>query len=168
MQVYQSNPPFLRFDFTDSYLEDRSSQIFHLVDGKLDSTWKKLRNSPQQADFDLELRLTHTLQEKIYVPRKWKAVQVIACSKNAPPLELSLILRESINVDKESRLPKDQIVKRVTLDFRNSEKETIQITENFTNVPQTDYPKGIFIWSVQGSFEQVGPEVCLREIQLVE
>ncbi|EQA44185.1 hypothetical protein LEP1GSC050_3817 [Leptospira broomii serovar Hurstbridge str. 5399] len=168
IEEYKNEPPFLRFDFTDSYLEDRSSQAFHLVDGKDSTEWKKLRPSSRAMDFDAELRLSHRLRNGIYSPSHWKEIIVRACSKKAPKLKFKIFLREAINVDKESRLPDDIIYVSQTLDFSKSEEIRFPLTKKFYPVPAKDYPKGIIIWSVEGTFQGMGPDACLKEIQILE
>ncbi|TGL33976.1 hypothetical protein EHQ52_05455 [Leptospira koniambonensis] len=168
LESYKSEPPFLRFDFTDSYLVDRSSQAPYLADGNLDTEWKKLRPSSLKMDFDLELRLSHRLKSGIYVPTNWKGLKVIACSKNTPPLSLKVLEREAINVDKESRLPDDTEYSSIILDFSGSEIATVYLKKDAGSVPQKEYPNGIWIWAVQGTFENIGPNACIKDIQLFE
>lgn len=161
---YKSEPPFLRFDFTDSYLDDRSSQVFYLVDGNNSTEWKKLRSSSRAMDFDAELRLTHRLKNGTYIPSGWKEIRILACSKKAPKLDFKILLREAINVDKESRLPDDIVILSKTLDFSESEEFRFPLSRKFEPVKADQYPKGIFIWSVEGTFHGMGPEACIREI----
>ncbi|WP_244937115.1 hypothetical protein [Leptospira selangorensis] len=168
LESYKSEPPFLRFDFTDSYLVDRSSQAPYLADGNLDTEWRKLRPSSMKTDFDLELRLSHRLKSGVYVPTNWKGLNIIACSKNTPPLSLKILEREAINVDKESRLPNDTEYSSIVLDFSKSEIATIYLKKDAGPVPQKEYPKGIWIWAVQGIFENIGPDSCIKDIQLFE
>ncbi|WP_210413013.1 hypothetical protein [Leptospira semungkisensis] len=168
LESYKSEPPFLRFDFTDSYLEDRSSQAPYLADGNPKTEWRKLRPSSQKSDFDLELRLTHRLKDGIYLPSPWKEIQVSACSTKTPKLKLKIVLREAINVDKESRLPDDTDYETKVLDFSESDTVRIPLHKEFSRVPQKDYPKGISIWAVQGNFDEIGRDVCLKDIQVLE
>ncbi|WP_244288599.1 hypothetical protein [Leptospira dzoumogneensis] len=168
LESYKSEPPFLRFDFTDSYLVDRSSQAPYLADGNLDTEWRKLRPSSMKMDFDLELKLSHRLKSGTYVPTNWKGLNIIACSKNTPPLSLKILEREAINVDKESRLPDDTEYSSVVLDFSRSETATVYLKKDAGPVPQKEYPHGIWIWAVQGIFEKIGPDSCIKDIQLFE
>lgn len=168
LEFYRSEPPFLRFDFTDSYLEDRSSQAPYIADGNLSTEWRKLRPSSREWDFDAELRLSHRLKEGIYQPTPWKRIRVIACSRSAPPLSLRVLEREAINVDKESRLPDDTEYRSVVLDFSRSGEAEILLQKQFSPVPKSEYPKGIVIWAVQGSFSKIGKESCIKDIEISE
>ncbi|WP_245915595.1 hypothetical protein [Leptospira johnsonii] len=168
LESYKSEPPFLRFDFTDSYLVDRSSQAPYLADGNLNTEWRKLRPSSMKMDFDLELRLSHRLKSGVYVPTNWKGLKVIACSKNTPLLSLKILEREAINVDKESRLPNDTEYGSIDLDFSKSETATVLLKKDAGSVLQKEYPSGIWIWAVQGTFQSVGPDSCIADIQLFE
>ncbi|TGL60689.1 hypothetical protein EHQ64_12775 [Leptospira sarikeiensis] len=168
LESYKSEPPFLRFDFTDSYLSDRSSQAPYLADGNLETKWRKLRPSNREMDFDLELRLSHRLKNGSYVPTNWKEIRVIACSNQTPPLSLKVLEREAINVDKESRLPDDTEYLNTILDFSKSNVVSIPLNKAAGIVPQKEYPNGIWIWSVQGTFAVSGQGSCIQDIQIIE
>ncbi len=168
LESYKIEPPFLRFDFTDSYLVDRSSQAPYIADGNLETKWKKLRPSSRDMDFDAELRLSHRLKDGVYVPTPWKEIRITACSKKTPPLSFRVLLREAINVDKESRLPFDTEYVSSILDFSKSTVVNVPLQKSFLPVLKKDYPNGIIIWAVQGTFKTTGQESCIRDIQIIE
>ena len=171
LKKYQKNPPFLVFDFTKSHLYNQDSSIGHLTDGNLSTYWVKEREW-QGDDLSLELRLTHYYQDGFFA-RKFKKLVILACEdrkKNyvyPKEIKVKLVQKEAINVDKELRLPKEDVLqvwsKRVVGSGRLEFPLALNIRE--TSI----YPQNISILGVK--LDITTPESgkpCLKEIFLVE
>ncbi|MDF3821365.1 hypothetical protein P3G55_15790 [Leptospira sp. 96542] len=158
---YNENPPFRLEDTT------RSGGIHHLLDKNPTTVWKKIGQRTEEFDFFLELHLTHYWDGEIYQPRLFTDLVVEACPDSyLPKFQTKILLRESINVDKELRMPKDKLA----IEFNFNENFKKQVMIPLTNLPkfkkESNYPNGIFILTAE--FISDSPYVCFSEVKLVE
>ncbi|WP_036095132.1 hypothetical protein [Leptospira weilii] len=175
IDAFTIQPPFLSFDFTNSYLSNHNSRISHLLDRNPNTTWTKLRNSNGKEDFLLELRQTHHFKKKAPKISEWKTLHVVGCKQTLEKLKLGLILRESIDMDKELRLPKDRILGERILSFSESKHFKIPLNSYYQPEKSLEFPQKMFIWTVNGAWiteNQSHPNVkkglCLEDIWLSE
>ncbi|MCG6169252.1 hypothetical protein LFX25_15515 [Leptospira sp. FAT2] len=175
IETYTERPPFLAFDFTNSYLSDRNSRISHLLDRNKATTWTKLRGSDLKQDFLVELRQTHHLQNGKPEISNWKTLHVVGCPETVGELKLEIILRESIDMDKELRLPKDQILGEQVLRFSESKHFEIPLGQYYRPGKSEEFPQNMFLWTVGGTWLEKSPKssdksktLCLEDIWLGE
>ncbi|ALO27557.1 hypothetical protein GS511_14720 [Leptospira borgpetersenii] len=175
IKAFTIQPPFLSFDFTNSYLSNKNSRISHLSDRNPYTTWTKLRHSNRTEDFLLELRQTHHLKENKPEISKWKTLHVVGCKQTLEKLKLGLILRESIDMDKELRMPKDRMLGEKVLNFSKSKHFKIPLEPYYQPEASLEFPQKMFIWTVNGTWitenrnylnEKKG--FCLEDIWLSE
>lgn len=175
IEAFTIQPPFLSFDFTNSYLSNKDSRISHLLDRNPYTTWTKLRHSNRTEDFLLELRQTHHLKENKPEISKWKTLHVVGCKQTLEKLKLGLILRESIDMDKELRMPKDRILGERVLNFSESKHFKIPLESYYQPETSLEFPQKMFIWTVNGTWITEGRNYpnekkgfCLEDIWLSE
>lgn len=158
---YQENPPFRIEDAT------ASTGLSQLLDKNPTTVWRKIRNSPLDFDFFLEMHLTHFWDGDVFQPRTFSNLEIEACpGETIPRFTLRFLLRESINVDKELRMPKDELA--FTFSFQEKGKKQISIPLN--QLPkfkiEKEYPKNIYILTPEFKIEsEFG---CLAEVSLKE
>lgn len=162
---YNSQPPFRLDDFTKSYKVDSNSQLKNLLDKEPTTIWKKLSPGLDDKDFEIELALTHKWDGKEFVPKLPASIQIYTCTMSQ--LSLSIMLREAINIDKELRLPDDNI--EITQEYLTEKNGAILISlepirkKLFTS---NNYPAGISIVTLRGKYlDETG---CLQGIELGE
>ncbi|EQA51702.1 hypothetical protein [Leptospira kmetyi] len=186
IETFTVQPPFLAFDFTNSYLGDRNSRISHLLDQNPTTTWTKRRPSTAPEDFLVELRQTHHLANGKPAISKWKTLHVVGCKQTVGEMKLDLILRESIDMDKELRLPKDQLLGERILNFSESKHFSIPLDSYYKPEATEEFPQKMFIWTVKGTWpkeksdaatsktnpnepnKNAREELCLEDIWLSE
>lgn len=172
IEAFTIQPPFLAFDFTNSYLSNRSSRIRNLLDQNPSTKWFKLRNSIQKEDFLVELRQTHHLKNQKPEISKWKTLHVVGCKESVKILKLGIILRESIDMDTELRLPKDRIIGEKFLNFSESKHFKIPLDLYYKPEMGEEFPQNMFIWTVNGTWiakdSDFSKELCLEDIWLSE
>lgn len=158
---YKLNPPFRIEDATGS------GGLSRLLDRDLDSFWEKKKQSPVGFDFFLEMKLSHFWNGNEFSPREFKSLSLIPCKgQTVPKLKLRFLLRESINVDKELRLPEDSLAFEMV---SQSETET-EIKIPLTKLPkfkaEKNYPKGIYILTPEFTILEDSKSKCISEIQI--
>nr|WP_210412853.1 hypothetical protein [Leptospira gomenensis] len=174
VEIYLQQPPFLVFDFTNSYLSNNNSNIANLLDRKPETTWTKLRESIQKEDFQVELRQTHHLKTGKPVISDWRHLHIVACAGTHADLKISILLRESIDMDKELRMPKDKVINERILKFSKLLHYEIPLSEFYSPLESAEFPQNMFIWTIQGTWmtEQkdglVNAKLCLSDIWLSE
>ncbi|TGL18091.1 hypothetical protein EHQ42_07890 [Leptospira levettii] len=161
IEGYKENPPFRIEDAT------ASNGLSLLLDKNPSTVWRKIRNSPLDFDFFLEMKLSHVWDGEVFQPRTFQSLEVKACpGETIPPFTLRFLLRESINVDKELRMPKDKIA----FVYPFQEKGIKQISIPLDKLPkfqiEKDYPNQIFILTPEFKIESQNG--CLAEVTLKE
>jgi hypothetical protein len=161
---YKHVPPFPAYDFTNS-----SSRIFHLLDGDHTTYWIKEREAGEW-DFDLELRFSHVLRQKNYKPLSFSELVVVPCEGYPPiTLTLELIRREGINVDKELRMPKQEILESI---FLTNVKEPLiyDVSKHFLDKEVKLEYDGLqmYILGIRGRVSALSGKPCLAEVELKE
>lgn len=161
IEGYKENPPFRIEDAT------ASNGLSLLLDKNPSTVWRKIRNSPLDFDFFLEMKLSHVWDGEVFQPRTFQSLDVEACpGETIPPFTLRFLLRESINVDKELRMPKDKIA----FVYPFQEKGKKQISIPLDKLPkfrmERDYPNQIFILTPEFKIESQNG--CLAEVTLKE
>nr|WP_232371631.1 hypothetical protein [Leptospira ainazelensis] len=174
IEVFELKPPFLAFDFTNSYLKKSDYRIANLLDRNPKTTWRKVRDSSREEDFQLELRQTHHLSQNKPKISNWKFLQIIACPETDEILKIDLVIRESIDMDKELRMPKDEIKGQKLLNFSKSKHFKIPLEPYYKPEESKEFPQKMFIWTVFGTWikdekEQLKDRtLCLEDIWLSE
>ncbi|RHX93211.1 hypothetical protein EHO98_00465 [Leptospira stimsonii] len=174
IKVFETKPPFLAFDFTNSYLKERDSRIGNLLDGNPTTTWTKVRDSTRKEDFQLELRQTHHLSQGKPRISDWKYLQIKACPETQENLKIDLVLRESIDMDKELRMPKDEIRGELFLEFSKTKHLKIPLKPYYKAEESEEFPQKMFIWTIFGTWKQdhknqrKKERLCLEDIWLSE
>lgn len=161
IERYKENPPFRIEDAT------ASTGLSHLLDKNPSTVWRKIRNSQVDFDFFLEMQLSHVWDGNLFKPRKFESLLIEACpGETIPPFTLRFLLRESINVDKELRMPEDKI----SFVFQSKELGKKQISIPLDQLPhfqkETEYPKNIYILTPE--FKIQSETGCLAEVKLKE
>ncbi|XDD49812.1 hypothetical protein AB3N59_15765 [Leptospira sp. WS92.C1] len=171
---FSQQPPFLAFDFTNSYLSNNSSRISNLLDKDPSTTWVKFRDSTKKEDFQLELRQTHHLERNKPKISQWKYLHIEGCARTLGNLKMTLVLRESIDMDKELRLPKDKILGEQILKFSETKHFKIPVVSYYKPEPSAEFPQNMFIWTIQGIWTEDPEDIrrekffCLQDIWLSE
>jgi len=159
---YHNNPPFRIGSLQNP------SHLLYLLDSQLDTIWERKNYVKDQADFFIEMKLTHYYDGSSFVPFQVNGIQWIACpDKTLPKFNAKLFLRESINVDKELRLPEDKLVS--SFEFREFGKldyiKNIDVAKNL--LKQSNYPTGIYIYTLEMTLpEKISENDCFAEIRL--
>ncbi|PJZ83902.1 hypothetical protein [Leptospira harrisiae] len=161
IRQYNENPPFRIEDTTGS------GGIHFLLDKDKNTVWRKKQNGKEEFDFFLEMKLSHFWDGVEFSPRKFENLNVFACpGETLPTFQIRFLLRESINVDKELRMPKDQL----TFVYRFEEKNKSKISIPLSKLPQfqneKNYPKNIYILTPE--FKLLSKEGCIAEVELEE
>lgn len=164
MQIYSRNPPFRLDDFTQSYRVSSQSRLDHLLDGDPTTQWRKLRPGQPERDFDLELVLTHRWDGESYAPKDFSKIEILPCSPTK--VQFSVLLRESINVDKELRLPEDHLVLSREIMTQPNVAIQIDLGSKLHLEPSKDYPNGISILVLRAQSHEMG--VCLQEVKIIQ
>lgn len=161
---YKSQPPFRIGSISNP------SHLNFLLDDNLDTVWEKKVKQSGDVDFFLEMKLTHFFDGTLFVPFQVRKIQWTACpGKSLPRFTAKLLLRESINVDKELRLPQDKLV--LSYNFNENGKRTaiqnLTVTKDLQ--AQSHYPEGIFIYTLEMTLpDDLSSNDCFSEIQLKE
>ncbi|AOP35323.1 hypothetical protein A0128_16615 [Leptospira tipperaryensis] len=172
--TFTVKPPFLAFDFTNSYLTKSDSRITNLLDRNAATTWTKVRNSIRKEDFQLELRQTHHLSQGKPRITNWKYLEVRSCPETNGNLKIGLVLRESIDMDKELRMPKDEIKGERILKFSESKQFKIPLEIYYKPLESAEFPQKMFIWTIFGTWiedknkHSKGGKFCLEDVWLSE
>ncbi len=166
MEKYNQFPPFILLDHTHSNRVNNNNKISYLLDKNPKTIWKK--ESPRidtgwPFDIDLEIRLTHAYDGKIYKERNFRSLEIFPCSDEVVEWEIEVYLREAINVDQENRWPGDNVLisKKIKL---GKEKKIIQLPSYSLGDQQTFPSDNIRIIG----FRARTPEVkgCFQDIVL--
>lgn len=161
IERYKENPPFRIEDVTGS------TGLSFLLDKNPSTVWRKIQNSQGDFDFFLEMQLSHVWDGKKFQPRKFTALVIDACpAETIPAFHLRFLLRESINVDKELRMPKDEVA--FFYHFQETGKKQISIPLNKlpTFSVENNYPNNIFILTPEFKLDR--ETGCLAEVRLLE
>ncbi|EOQ98492.1 hypothetical protein LEP1GSC195_0529 [Leptospira wolbachii serovar Codice str. CDC] len=158
---YNENPPFRIEDSTGS------GGLHLLLDKDKNTVWRKKQNAKEEFDFFLEMKLSHFWDGTQFLPRQFQNLIVSACpGEKLPAFQMRFLLRESINVDKELRMPKDEL----TFVYRFEEKNKSEVSIPLSKLPkfqkETNYPKNIHILTPE--FKILSAEGCLSEVELKE
>lgn len=158
---YKENPPFRIEDTTGS------NGIHFLLDKDKNTVWRKKQNGKEDFDFFLEMKLSHFWNGSLFLPRQFQNLHVFACpGESLPAFQMRFLLRESINVDKELRMPKDEL----TFVYRFEEKNRSKVSISLSQLPkfqkETNYPENIFILTPE--FKLNAAEGCISEVELEE
>ncbi|MCC5813237.1 MAG: hypothetical protein JJT78_00645 [Leptospira sp.] len=163
--LYADNPPFRLDDYTRSFRISSESKLLHLLDEDLSTQWKKLGEGTPSADFDVELSLTHLWDGNLYATKNWDSLDLEFCSEQKTRFEV--ILREAINVDKELRLPDDEIFYSEVIQAKTGDKVSIDLKKLKDLPNRTDYPEGIYIVVLRGKvLESKSVPACLQSIKV--
>lgn len=161
---YKHVPPFPSYDFTNS-----STRILQLLDGDHTTYWIKDREAGEW-DFDLELRFSHEWKQKNYYPLSFSELVVVPC-EGYPPVTLTLELfrREGINVDKELRMPKQEIMETILL-TKVKEPFIYDVSKHFIDTEVKTEFDGLhmYILGVRGRVNADSGKPCLAEVELKE
>jgi hypothetical protein len=80
-----------------------------------------------------------------------------------------LFLRESINVDKELRLPEDRLIASYKFDEINKHRISRDISGIDHLKQETNYPNGIFIYTLEMTLpNDISINDCFAEIKIKE
>lgn len=158
---YKENPPFRIEDTTGS------GGIHFLLDKDTNTVWRKKQQAKEDFDFFLEMKLSHFWDGTRFLPRQFQNLIVFACpGENLPAFQIRFLLRESINVDKELRMPKDQLA----FVYRFAEKNQSKISISLSKLPkfkkESNYPENIHILTPE--FKLDSGEGCISEVELEE
>lgn len=161
---YKHVPPFPSYDFTNS-----STRISQLLDGDHTTYWIKEREAGEW-DFDLELRFSHQLKQNRYHPLSFTELGVVPCEGYpAVSLNLELIRREGINVDKELRMPGEEILESIHF---NSIREPLiyDVSKHFQDTEIRSEYDGLqmYILGIRGRVHAPSGNPCLAELELKE
>ncbi|PJZ44588.1 hypothetical protein [Leptospira brenneri] len=158
---YKENPPFRIEDSTSS------GGIHLLLDKDTKTVWRKKQNGKEDFDFFLEMKLSHFWNGNLFFPREFKNLNVFACpGESLPAFEMRFLLRESINVDKELRMPKDELALVYRFEEKNKTKVSIPLSKLPKFQKETNYPKNIHILTPE--FKLIKTEGCISEVELEE
>ncbi|TGK78098.1 hypothetical protein EHQ31_07080 [Leptospira montravelensis] len=158
---YKENPPFRIEDATGS------GGIHLLLDKDKNTVWRKKQDGKEDFDFFLEMKLSHYWNGTEFSPREFRSLNVYACpGENLPTFQLRFLLRESINVDKELRMPKDQLAFVYLFQEKNKSKVSIPLSKLPKFQKENNYPKNINILTPE--FKEVSMDGCFAEVELEE
>ncbi|XDD45760.1 hypothetical protein AB3N60_13725 [Leptospira sp. WS39.C2] len=161
IERYKNNPPFRIEDATASI------GLSLLLDKNPSTVWRKIRNSQGEFDFFLEMQLSHVWDGLVFQPRKFSSLEIKACpGESIPAFTLRFLLRESINVDKELRMPKDVISFVHTFKEKGQKQISIPLNKLPKFQIEKSYPNNIFILTPEFKLEQ--ETGCLSEVTLEE
>ncbi|MCZ8341791.1 MAG: hypothetical protein O9301_02055 [Leptospira sp.] len=160
---YKLNPPFRIEDATGS------GGLSRLLDRNLDSFWEKKKQSVSGFDFFLEMKLSHFWNGKEFSPREFKSISLIPCKgQTVPKFRMRFLLRESINVDKELRLPEDLLAFEVVSQLETKTELKIPLTNLPKFLSEKNYPTGIYILTPEFTIQEDSKSKCISEIQINE
>ncbi|TGN20995.1 hypothetical protein [Leptospira idonii] len=161
MDVYHKIPPFRTEDAT------RSGNLSYLLDQDTNTVWQKKNNSPLDWDFFVEMKLTHVWNGNVFSPRNFRSLDWKACpGQNLPSFEAKLLFRESINIDKDLRLPDDKLISVFRFNGENKKQTSFSLDGFFPLKEESKYPLGISIITVEVKTNT--PNACFSEISLLE
>ena len=162
---YAENPPFRLDDYTRSFRISSESKLLHLLDGDSSTHWKKLGEGNPEADFDVELSLTHLWNGELYATKNWDSLELEFCSEQKTKFEI--LLREAINVDKELRLPDDEVFTVEVVEAKMGDRLTLDLKKLRELSSVTSYPKGISIVVLRGKvLESHAHPACLKSLKI--
>ncbi|TGL62194.1 hypothetical protein EHQ58_03040 [Leptospira ognonensis] len=164
IEQYHNAPPF-RIDSVH-----HAKNLNHLVDSRPETEWERAVFRKGEPDFTIEMKLTHFYDGVSFVPFRIKGIEWRACQgKTLPPFTAKLFLRESINVDKELRLPIDKLEDSFSFDGAGKKIHSQAINIKTKFISQTDYPTGIYIYTLEVTLPNpLSPNDCFAEIKLTE
>jgi len=159
---YHNSPPFRIEDAT------KSGELGNLLDKDFETAWIKKHPSPVNWDFFLEMALTHVWNGDHFSPRDFTSIIWKACKgQTLPAFEAKLLLRESINVDKELRMPTDKQIAVYRFDKKKETIATFPIRSHLHLKPEKNYPDGISIITVEVKLlDDKSTNNCFSEITL--
>ncbi|MCB1176934.1 MAG: hypothetical protein KDK36_05080 [Leptospiraceae bacterium] len=163
---YNSNPPFIILDHTNSLKKNQNSKIKYLLDGNVSTTWTKELPKPENGwkfDIDLELRLTHIFNGEKYIERKFSNIEIIACSEKKVNWEFEVYLREAINVDAELRWRSDNVLLNQVVEV-GKEKISFELPEYKLGDSKSFPADNIRILEIRGRSKEIA--CCFSEIIL--
>lgn len=161
--IYETSPPFRIFDATNS------GGLNNLLDEDPNRVWEKKNPSLAEFDFFLEMKLSHFWNGTNFQPRNFSFLRFTPCpGKPLPKFKLRFLLRESINVDKELRMPEDKVA--LVYDFTPKNESLLRIS--LSALPkfkqETNYPQGIYILTPEITIAKDSKSDCFAEISLEE
>ncbi|BDA79957.1 hypothetical protein LPTSP3_g28870 [Leptospira kobayashii] len=161
---YHNFPPFRIEDAT------KSGGLGNLLDNDSETIWVKKLPSSADWDFFLEMKLSHFWDGVVFSPRNFTSLEWKACKgQTLPPFEAKLLLRESINVDKELRMPNDKLIAVYRFDKKNETTTDFPIRQYLNLKPEKKYPVGISILTVEVKLtDDKSANNCFSEIILSE
>ncbi|TGN06963.1 hypothetical protein [Leptospira ilyithenensis] len=161
---YHNFPPFRIEDAT------KSGGLGNLLDNDSETVWIKKLPSSADWDFFLEMKLSHFWDGVVFSPRNFTSLGWKACKgQTLPPFEAKLLLRESINVDKELRMPNDKLITVYRFGKENETKTEFPIQKYLNLKSEKNYPSGISILTVEVKLMDVdSTNNCFSEIILSE
>ena len=162
IEKFEKIPPFMSIDFTGSYQLNSDSRLLNLLDRDPKTTWKKEKQGGDE-DIFMEMQLSHRFQNG-FIPRYFKNLVIIPCSDL--DLDLKLIARESINVDKELRMPEEKTLAEWTIPLSSGQKKILDIRRYYQPLKTDTYPENINIIGVRGKIKQ--KTACLEDLYLEE
>jgi len=162
IETYHNSPPF------------RIGALFHgkdlsnLLDSDPNTIWERKEKQEGQADFFLELKLTHFWSGNEFSPFPVKEIVWVSCNgRKLPEFTAKLILREAINVDKELRLPIDTVIQTFVSKDKNQNYITKPILNTQPLKKESVYPNGIYIYTLEMSLPKlISPNDCFSEIRI--
>lgn len=164
MEAYHSHPPFLYGAWSSE------KEIPNLLDGNPNTFWKRTENPNQDFDFFLEMKLSHYWDGSAFSPFPISGWEIHACpGKTLPAFKGNILLREAINVDKELRLPEDEILSSFEDTTGKSEHFLIPMPKTKVWERVEEYPKGIYIYTITVKFlQELSANDCISEITTKE
>ncbi|MBM9546554.1 hypothetical protein JWG40_05965 [Leptospira sp. 201903074] len=161
IERYKENPPFRIEDVTGS------GGLHLILDKDKGTVWRKKQNAKEDFDFFLEMKLSHFWDGTQFLPRQFQNLIVFACpGEKLPAFQMRFLLRESINVDKELRMPKDELTFVYLFEEKNKSEVSIPLSKLPRFQKETTYPKNIHILTPE--FKILSTEGCLAEVELKE
>ncbi len=164
IEIYHTSPPFRIGSQTNT------KNLLYLLDSDLHTIWERSVKRGNEPDFFLEMKLTHFWNGESFVPFPIKSIEWTACpGKKLPKFLAKVFFRESINVDKELRMPKDTLISS----FAFSDVSETKVSFNLSGLEklkiENHYPEGISIYTLEMTLmDPLTPNDCFSEIQLKE
>jgi hypothetical protein len=161
---YKHTPPFPALDYTWS-----PTGIFPLLDGDHTTYWIKDKEGAEW-DFDIELRFSHVLKNDQYQSIPYTELSIVPC-EGYPPISINmeLVKREGINVDKELRLPKEELIEKINI--RDIKEPFIYDISKYFNKTESKYEYdgfNMYIIALKARLLSVQGKACIAEIEIRE
>lgn len=157
IEGYSKLPPFRK----EAYVNPE--KLRYLFDGNSNTVWEKLDENFLPWDLNLELGLSHIWNGTTFVPSGWNSLSIDGCPQSAGYLvDYSIFLRESINVDKELRMPNDTEIQSGQFVLKSG-STLLSLTELMPKKNESQYPNGI---SIVGIKLKLPKNSCLSELHL--